>query len=209
MEAIDILDDKPCTATKGRPREFCVDAALAAALHVFWTKGYEGASLTDLTDAMGVTRPSLYAAFGNKEALFRKALDLYEEEKLAYTRAALDQPTARGVAEKLLLGGLANQLCGDQPKGCLGVIGAVACGAEAESIRTEVIARRASSHAALVDRFERAKAEGDLRADVDPRGLTSFLVALMQGLAVQAGSGASCDDLRRLVDTSLSLWPGR
>ena len=74
---------------KGRPREFCVDQALAAALRVFWSKGYEGASLTDLTDAMGITRPSLYAAFGNKEALFRKALDLYEREKLEYTRAAL------------------------------------------------------------------------------------------------------------------------
>ncbi|MET0272778.1 MAG: helix-turn-helix domain-containing protein, partial [Phenylobacterium sp.] len=83
---------------RGRPREFCVDQALAAALRVFWTKGYEGASMTDLTEAMGVTRPSLYAAFGNKEALFKKALDLYEHDKLAYIGAALEAPTARGVA---------------------------------------------------------------------------------------------------------------
>src|SRR3954449_2107155 len=87
---------------RGRPREFCVDGALAAALRVFWTKGYEGTSLTDLTEAMGVTRPSLYAAFGNKEALFRKALDLYEREKLAYVGEALKAPTSRGVAERLL-----------------------------------------------------------------------------------------------------------
>src|SRR3546814_6754527 len=80
---------------KGRPREFCVDMALAAALRVFWSKGYEGASMADLTEAMGITKPSLYAAFGNKEALFHKALDLYESEKLDYTRAALEQPTAR------------------------------------------------------------------------------------------------------------------
>ena len=78
-------------ACRGRPREFCVDHALAQALRVFWEKGYEGTSLSDLTEAMGITRPSLYAAFGNKEALFRKALDLYEREKLAYIQQALGQ----------------------------------------------------------------------------------------------------------------------
>src|ERR1700742_4718383 len=87
----------------GRPREFDVDEALAAALKVFWRKGYEGASLTDLTDAMGVTRPSLYCAFGNKEALFRKAPELYEPEKLAFIDEALTAPTAYEAAERLLL----------------------------------------------------------------------------------------------------------
>src|SRR3569623_860019 len=94
---------------RGRPREFCVDEALVAALRVFWSKGYEGASMTDLTDAMGITRPSLYAAFGNKEALFRKALDLYEREKLAYIGEALKAPTSREVVERLLHGALAMQ----------------------------------------------------------------------------------------------------
>ena len=87
---------------RGRPREFCVDHALTQALGVFWSKGYEGASLTDLTEAMGITRPSLYAAFGNKESLFRKALDLYESEKMAYVGRALIQPTARLIAETML-----------------------------------------------------------------------------------------------------------
>ena len=95
------MELEAATVARGRPREFCVDEALSAALRVFWSKGYEGASMTDLTEAMGVTRPSLYAAFGNKEALFRKALDLYEHEKLAYVGAALEAPTARGVAERL------------------------------------------------------------------------------------------------------------
>ena len=94
---------------RGRPREFCVDEALSAALQVFWRRGYEGASLTELTEAMGITRPSLYAAFGNKEALFRKALDLYEREKLAYMTTALEAPTAREVVERLLYGVLAMQ----------------------------------------------------------------------------------------------------
>lgn len=194
---------------KGRPREFCTDAALAAALRVFWSKGYEGASMADLTEAMGITRPSLYAAFGNKEALFHKTLDLYEAEKLAYTRVALEQPTARGVAECFMRGALEMQTSQCNPKGCLGVISAVACGAEAESIRADVIARRASSQAALVERFEQAKREGDLPAHIDVSGLTSYLYALLQGMAVQAGLGASPADLERLVDTSLAMWPTR
>ena len=197
------------TPIKGRPREFDVDEALAAALNVFWSKGYEGASLTDLTEAMGITRPSLYAAFGNKESLFRKALDLYEQEKLAYMRGALEAPTAKGVAERLLRGSLANQCSDCEPKGCLGVISSIACGAEAEAIREEVIKRRQSSHKALVDRFEQAKRDGDLSADADIDGLTGYLFAVMQGMAVQAGAGAKREDLERVLETSLMMWPGR
>ena len=196
-----------CSAAKGRPREFDVDEALVAALRIFWRKGYEGASLSDLTEAMGITRPSLYAAFGNKEALFVKALDLYEREKLAYVTEALAAPTARQVAERMLRGSLANQTSEYEPKGCLGVISTIACGDAAESIRGMVIARRASSCRAMLDRFERAKAEGDLPPEVDIEGLTAYLLALLQGMAVQAGSGVPVDQLERLVETSLANWP--
>ncbi|MDR3474317.1 MAG: TetR/AcrR family transcriptional regulator [Devosia sp.] len=194
---------------RGRPREFCTEEALAAALRVFWSKGYEGASLTELTQAMGVTRPSLYAAFGNKESLFRKALDLYERDKLAYVSAALEAPTARGVAERLLHGALAMQTSGTDPKGCLGVISSVACGAEAESIKAEVLARRKSSDAALLARMERAKADGDLPEHIAPAELVRYLSAVLQGLCIQAGSGASAAELHGLVETTLGLWPGR
>ena len=197
-----------CPAVKGRPREFCLDEALAAALRVFWSKGYEGASLSDLTEAMGITRPSLYAAFGNKEALFRKALDLYEREKLAFMGEALKAPTSRGVAERLLRGALEMQTSECEPRGCLRVISSVACGAEAESIRAEVLARRASSHQALLDRFQRAKAEGDLPAHVEGEALANYLSALLQGMSIQAGAGASREDLERLIETSLMFWPG-
>jgi AcrR family transcriptional regulator len=196
-------------AVKGRPREFCVDAALAAALRVFWSKGYEGASLNDLTEAMGITRPSLYAAFGNKEALFRKALDLYEREKLSYMQQALEAPTARGVAERLLRGALEMQTSDCEPRGCLRVISSVACGVEAESIREEVIARRKSSLEALMRRFEQAKAEGELPEDMTAEGLAGYLGALLQGLSLQAGGGASRAELERLVETSLAVWPTR
>lgn len=195
------------TKLKGRPREFCVDQALASALHVFWAKGYEGASLTDLTEAMGITRPSLYAAFGNKEALFRKALDLYEHEKLEYIGEALAAPTARGVAERLLRGGLKNQTSSSEPHGCLGVISSMACGAEAESIREEVLQRGASAKRNLIARMEQAKGEGDLPAHVDAQAMTTYLLAILQGMAVQAGAGATRAELEALIDTSLALWP--
>jgi AcrR family transcriptional regulator len=194
-------------AVKGRPREFCVDTALAAALRVFWSKGYEGASLNDLTEAMGITRPSLYAAFGNKEALFRKTLDLYEEEKLCYMSKSLEQPTAREVARHLLRGSMENQTSKSEPHGCLGVISSVACGAEAECIRQEVLERGKVAKRALIERFERAKDEGDLPATADVEGLTSFIYAIMQGMAVQAGAGATREDLERLIDTSMAMWP--
>ena len=203
------MEVQAATVARGRPREFCVDAALAAALGVFWSKGYEGASLSDLTEAMGVTRPSLYAAFGNKEALFRKALDLYEREKLAFMSAALQAPTARGVAERVLTNALEMQTSACGPRGCLSVISSVACGAEAESIKAEVVARRASSEAALQRRFEQAQADGDLPEGVDAAGLVRYLMAVLQGMAVQAGSGVPRESLKQLVQTTLALWPGR
>jgi AcrR family transcriptional regulator len=198
-----------CSATpaRGRPREFDPDEALAAALRVFWQRGYEGASMAELTEAMGIAKPSLYACFGNKEALFRAALDLYEQEKLCYTSSALEADTARLVVERLLYGALATHCGESDPQGCLGIIATVACGAEAESIRNEVVARRASSEAALVRRLERARAEGDLPGHVEPEALASYLTTVLQGLSVKAGAGASRETLNGIVETTLAMWP--
>jgi AcrR family transcriptional regulator len=192
---------------RGRPREFCVDHALAQALRVFWTKGYEGASLTDLTEAMGITRPSLYAAFGNKESLFRKALDLYEREKMAYIGNAMAKPTAREVAETMLRGALENVAGDDEPHGCMRVIASVACGPAAESIHQEIAQRTDIFKRTMVERFERAKNEGDLPSHIDPLGLTGVLVAWLQGISIQANQGIDRRDLERLIDTALDLWP--
>ena len=197
------------TALRGRPREFDTDQALVAALRVFWSKGYEGASMTDLTQAMGITRPSLYAAFGNKEALFRKALDLYEREKLCYVGRALEAPTARGVAERLLQGGLEMQTSREDPSGCLGVISSVACGSEADGIRAEVLERAKIVNGTLIARMERAISEGDFPMPVDAEAITKYLLAILQGMAVQAGAGATREELQALVDTTLTVWPGR
>ncbi|HVU31578.1 MAG TPA: TetR/AcrR family transcriptional regulator [Sphingomicrobium sp.] len=194
-------------ACRGRPREFCVDEALAKALRVFWEKGYEGTSLNDLTEAMHITRPSLYAAYGNKESLFRKALDLYEREKLAYLREALKQPTARKVAEAMLKGSVNNVTGENELHGCLGVITSVACGPESQSVREEVVKRGDAAKRALTERFMKAKEEGDLPKHVDPEGLMRVLSALLQGISVQANQGASREDLERLVDAGLAIWP--
>lgn len=198
-----------CCAPKGRPREFNVDEALTAALRVFWRRGYEGASMAELTAEMGIAKPSLYAAFGNKEELFKKALDLYQREKLAYTAEALKQPTSRKMAERLLTGALEMQTGNGDPKGCLGVISSVACGPEASSIRECVIERQKMARQALIDRLEEYKKEGDLPADIDAEALARYMTAVLQGLSVQAGAGASVSELKSLVEMALRTWPGR
>jgi AcrR family transcriptional regulator len=192
----------------GRPREFCVEEALAAALKVFWRKGYDGASLTELTDAMGVTRPSLYCAFGNKEALFRKALDLYEREKLAFIDEALAQPTAFEVARHLLVRGCEVNTADPETPGCMGVNSVLSCGGPAsESVRKEILARRINFEAKFRERFERAKVEGDLAADCDVTALTLYVTTLAQGVALQAGAGVAREQLRAVIEMALLSWP--
>ena len=191
----------------GRPRSFDIDEALDRALQVFWRKGYEGASLSDLTKAVGVNRPSLYAAFGGKEALFRKALDRYLNGPAAYTQEALKEPTARAVIERLLRGAADLNTAPRNPGGCLTVQGALACGEAGDSIRQELAAYRAAGEAALRRRFQRAKSEGDLSADTDPADLARYLATIIYGMAVQAAGGASRDKLQHVVEMTLRTLP--
>src|SRR5438552_16399583 len=191
----------------GRPRAFDPDAALERAMHVFWAKGYEGASLSNLTRAMRINRPSLYAAFGNKEELFRKVLDRYVNGPLAYFGKALAAPKARDVVEQIFFG--AAEMAGDPriPAGCLMVQGALACGDA--SVRNEVVARRAASEAMLRRRLQRAKREGDLPRNADPAELACYVMTVVRGMAVQSASGASPDQLRRVSQVALRAWPKR
>src|SRR5258708_18681077 len=133
----------------GRPRSFDIDSALDRVLLVFWRKGYEGASLSDLTKAGGVNRPSLYAAFGDKKALFRKALDRYLIGPAAYTQEALKEPTARSVVERLLQGAADLNAGPRNPGGCLMVQGALVSGDAGDSIRQELVACRTAGESAL------------------------------------------------------------
>src|SRR5262245_55716229 len=124
------MKDPTKTPTPGRPRAFDLDSALDQALRTFWEKGYEGSSLTDLTKAMGINRPSLYAAFGNKEELFRRALARYLSGPASFFRKALEASTGKGVVEKLMRGAVEVHTCPGNPRGCLAVQGALACGDE-------------------------------------------------------------------------------
>jgi AcrR family transcriptional regulator len=191
----------------GRPREFDAEQALDRALNVFWRKGYEGASLDDLTGAMGINRPSLYAAFGNKENLFRRALERYAQGPAGHVCAALDAPTARAVAERMLMGTVALLSNPRHPRGCLIVQGALACGDASESVQRALAAHREAGVVALRKRFERARREGDLPRSANPADLARYVATIAHGLSVQAASGATRAELTRVVKTALRAWP--
>lgn len=191
----------------GRPRSFDLDQALDRALLIFWRVGYEGASLNDLTEAMGINPPSLYAAFGSKEGLFRQALDRYMEKRSEFLRQAFARPTAREVAAYLLSGTANLQTVKNRPRGCLLVQGALACKDAAEPIRNELAQRRAAGEAALADRFRQAIDAGDLTAAQDPGCLASYIMTVMQGMAVKAAGGASGAELQQIVDLALAVFP--
>jgi AcrR family transcriptional regulator len=192
----------------GRPRAFDKDKALDQALTVFWEKGYEGTSIADLTSAMGVNPPSLYAAFGNKQSLFKLALDRYEARRDQILAEAFAAPTAREAMARLLLG-TADRLCDKTaPRGCLMVHGALCGGEDCENVKRDLAARRATGEAMIRERLQQAKKQGDLPANADPQALASFVSAVIQGMAVKAASGgASRKDLRAIADTALCAWP--
>lgn len=194
-------------STKGRPRQFDVDRALDEALHVFWSKGYEGTSLSDLTEAMGINRPSLYAAFDGKETLFRKALEKYLQGPATYVQQALAEPRAKDVARRLLEGAAQN-LAGDgHPKGCLMVQTALTCGEESAGVRDLLLSHRKAGEAALRDRFERSRKEGDLPRSADAAALAKYLTTVLYGISVHATGGATKRDLQKVVEIALQAWP--
>jgi AcrR family transcriptional regulator len=191
----------------GRPREFDVEKALERALDVFWRQGYAGTSMSDLTDALGITRASLYAAFGNKEALFQRVMDCYEAKAGGYRVAAETAPSAVEAVRLLLTGPV--ELHGNKlnPPGCLGVQGALACGLQSESVRNDLASRRRRGEAAIKKRLQRAANEGDLAANSDAADLARYLSALIYGMAVLAAGGATRAELQGVADVALRHWP--
>jgi AcrR family transcriptional regulator len=189
-----------------RTRKFNVDEALEGALNLFWRNGYEGTSLSELTAAMGLGRPSLYAAFGSKEGLFRSVLERYDSTCLEFTREALKEPTALGVVQQFLYGFADAQTNPPHPPGTLDTA-AIACSAEAERIKQELINRRMASEGALTRRLELAKALGDMPDESRPSELARYVMTVVHGMAVQAASGASREALHHVVGMALAGWP--
>lgn len=193
----------------GRPREFDVDKALDTLLRVFWRKGYEGASYSDLTAATGLERPALYSAFGNKEALFRKVLARYYAQYLDFIPQALERPTAREAVEGVLYGAIDLYTQSPEHPGCLSLNGLLAGSDDAEPVRQALIEARAETETQLKERFERAKVAGDLPETADPTALAAFVQAVLHGLAVQAKAGISVETLRAVAVQALSALPVR
>jgi AcrR family transcriptional regulator len=191
----------------GRMRQFDVDEALDRALEVFWARGYEGATLPELTRAMRINRPSLYAAFGNKEQLFRKALDRYQTGPMSFLSEALRKRTARAVVEAIFSGFIRMQRDRDQARGCLIVSGALASGEEAETVRRTLARLRQGIVTAFRERFERAVEDGDLPAGTDCATLARYTATVLNGLAVQAASGTTEKELRLVAALAMQAWP--
>jgi AcrR family transcriptional regulator len=190
----------------GRTRQFDVDEALDRALEVFWARGYEGATLPELTAAMGINRPSLYAAFGNKEQLFRKALHRYQTGPQSFLGEALKKPTARAVVEAVFSGFLRMQRDRSSSRGCMIVSGALACGETGEPVRQELARLRQATVAALRERFDRAVHDGDLAAGTDCATLARYIATVLNGLAVQAASGAAEKELQQVAAMAMRAW---
>ncbi|MEU0795352.1 TetR/AcrR family transcriptional regulator [Amycolatopsis sp. NPDC005961] len=191
----------------GRPREFDIDEALECAMQVFWARGYDGTSLTDLTGAMGITKSSMYAAFGNKEQLFRKAVKRYAEGPASYATRALHEPTARGVAEAFLRGAVRTTTSPGAPAGCLSVQGALALSEQGRPAHDVLVDWRNDAGVRLEERFRRAVDEGDLGPDADPRRLARFVMTMGFGIAVQAANGLGTAELDEIAATALLAWP--
>ncbi|MCK1420448.1 TetR/AcrR family transcriptional regulator [Bradyrhizobium sp. 182] len=187
----------------GRPREFDAETALDQAMEVFWRHGYEGATIAQLTEAMGINPPSLYACFGNKEGLLKAALDRYTKLRAVWMDEVVAAPTARAVAERMLMGIADKQTDPANPPGCLLVQGGIACGTGSENVPFELAARRAQNEDQLHDRFVRAKAEGDLKESADPAALARYVSAVAVGMGVMASSGAEREALRQVASVAV------
>jgi AcrR family transcriptional regulator len=193
--------------TLGRPRSFDRTAALVVAMELFWERGYEGTSLSELTAAMGIGVKSLYAAFGSKEQLFREAVAYYNDPAYCPTiRALRDQPTVRQAVETMLRDNAHLYADPATPRGCMIVLSGITYAPADESIRDLLTDLRDQDRRMLRERLERAIADGELPAHVDPATLTGFAITVLHGLSLQARDGASRADLDAVIDYAMRAW---
>ena len=203
------ITERKMMAIIGRPREFDRAAALEAAMVLFWRKGFAAASMNDLCDAMDVRSPSLYAAFGSKEALYLEAIQHYVEvfgppvwDKLA------EGATARAGVQNLLLAATESLPASHvTPAGCMAALAAV-CDEWPPGIAGVVRKIRVEMLGLLRSRLEAGIANGELPATTDIEGLSRFYLSVYQGMAVQARDGAAAAELRGVVAAAMSAWPG-
>lgn len=188
----------------GRPREFDRDAALAKARDAFWSRGYEGVSITDLVDTLGLASARIYAAFGSKEKLFYEAVALYDEGEGGFaTRALAEEPTAARAIERSLREAVETYTRKGRPQGCMVVSAATNCAAENDGVREFLADYRRRRTASLVERLERAVLEGELRPETDAQALGDYYATVLHGLSVQARDGVSRKRLTATIPTAI------
>jgi AcrR family transcriptional regulator len=200
---------KAAAAKKGRPRGFDRAAALKAAMAVFWQRGYEATSLSDLTQAMGVNAPSLYAAFDCKEALFGEALDLYQQSEGAEPQRLLQEGrTAKDSFAAMLRFHAADYVNPQKPPGCMAVLAAIVGAPENKSVRARMTATRRLAVDALAARIRRGMVEGDVPKGADAVALATFYTTLLQGMSIQARDGATKKQLLATAEAAMAAWDG-
>ncbi|WP_437675911.1 TetR/AcrR family transcriptional regulator [Sorangium sp. So ce131] len=194
---------------RGRPRCFDQEAALERAMVLFWDRGYEAASLDELSAAMGISPSSLYAAFGGKEQLFRAAVDRYLAERGSYMgRILAEEPTARGAVRRLLETAADELTRPGQPPGCMVALGGTYCSPGARPVQDLLRGYREVWHAAIQARIQRGLEDGELAPGTDAAALATFYTTLMLGMSVQARDGASRESLRAAAEAAMRAWPG-
>ena len=191
---------------RGRPRSFDREAALDAAMEVFWNKGFEGASLNDLTGAMGINPPSLYATFKDKEGLFIEAIQRYEARQ-GEACPYCEEPTARDSVEKLLTKMAFEFTESCQPRGCMMVMASATSSASSTRLRKWIAERRSMGIARLEARIEKGVREGELPRGTDVEALANFYMAVITGMSMQARDGASRKTLLAMAETAMRAWP--
>jgi AcrR family transcriptional regulator len=195
---------------RGRPRSFDRDQALDAAMRLFWSRGYEGTSISDLTEAMGLTPPSLYGAFGDKRRLFFEAVEHYEQTAGCFARQALtEEPTVEQAMRRLLREAVKAFTASNDPKGCLMVLGATNCSPESADVGEALAERRRAAEAAVRARLQAGQAAGEFAEHTDVDALADLVTATLCGLAVKARDGASRARLTKVVEQLMAMWPRR
>lgn len=192
---------------RGRPRSFDRAVALRRAMEVFWAQGYHGTSMSDLIAAMNVNSPSIYAAFGSKEELFREAVALYREAEGGRIWSAMTTaPSARAAIETVLRISAEELTRPGKPRGCLIVLGALHADEANEAVRRELQKHRAESMTMLLQRLKRGVAEGELPSGPDWRAIATFYITVQQGMSIQARDGASRKALLAVADCAMAAW---
>lgn len=192
---------------RGRPRSFDRAAALERAMEVFWARGYDGTSLSELTEAMGINSSSLYAAFGSKEELFREVVDLYgATEGVEIWTAIPEAPTAREAIERFLTATAESFTRRGKPPGCLIVLGALQASEANAGVARELRQHRAGNVTTLRRRLERAVKEGELPPGLDCLALATYYATVQQGMSIQALDGASRDTLLAIAGCAMAGW---